>query len=242
MTVMSPSMRGTEKRAPWQAASARTADLEAAWQGSRLSELPDSFRRELLAGASLIRLQRDETVRWDRPSVLVVCSGRVIIYVSSIERMAAMRFLGPGDMTGLAPAFLPQLGPTELPIVIRASTTSSVMCLSRERLSTLAQREGAVAWRIGQWLAEDMVSGHTLLTDGIFFTVRQRLAQALLNLAVQESGRLIVHQTQQHLAEIIGSVRTVVGRELSDFQERGLLVRQGRTLAIIDPDNLRRLC
>ncbi|MGW8934426.1 Crp/Fnr family transcriptional regulator [Gordonia terrae] len=213
--------------------------LESAWDASRFGELPGSVKQEMLATASITTLDRGEMLRWDVPTLMVIASGRVGIYVSSTERLAVMRHLGPGEMTGLASALRPNLSPARLPLIIKAATPAQVMKLSPQRLELVAQRDGTIAWRIGQWLVDDMVAGHTLLADEIFLSVKQLLARTLLDLAVEEDGRWLVYETQQNLADAIGSVRAVTGRALSDLREAGLLIREGRALRILDRAGLR---
>ncbi|MFC9555830.1 Crp/Fnr family transcriptional regulator [Rhodococcus sp. NPDC056960] len=219
--------------------SGRRILLEAAWEASRFGELSESVKQELLATATVTSLAKDEMIRWDVPILMVIATGRVGIYVSSTERLAMMRHLGPGEMTGLASAFRPTLSPARLPLIIKAATPAQIMKLSPQRLATVAQRDGAIAWRIGQWLVDDMVAGHMLLADEIFLSVKQLLARTLLDLAVQEGGRWLVYETQQNLADAIGSVRAVTGRALSELRDAGLLVREGRALRILDRDGLR---
>ncbi|MGW8816092.1 Crp/Fnr family transcriptional regulator [Gordonia terrae] len=115
------------------------------------------------------------------------------------------------------------------------------MKLSPQRLATVAQRDGAIAWRVGQWLVDDMVAGHVLLADEIFLSVKQLLARTLLDLAVDHQGRWLVYETQQNLADAIGSVRAVTGRALSDLRDAGFLVREGRALRILDRAGLRAM-
>lgn len=221
--------------------SARLARLEAAWHASRLDELPEYVRCEMLASATERTLQRGEMVRWDRPILLLMASGQACIYLSSTERLAAIRYLEPGEMTGILLAFMPNLRPSRLPLVIRAATTCTVVELSPQKLGTLAQDNGDVAWRVGRFLAEDVVEGHTHLANEIFLTVRQLLAQTLLLLAVKEGGRPVVRATQQDLADAIGSVRAVVGRALIELRDQGLVSRDGRVLTLTDIDGLGRI-
>lgn len=215
--------------------------LAVAWSESRLAELPPHFREILLPLAGERTFAPGETVRWDRPLLVVMMSGQLCVYMSSIERRAAMRYLRRGDMVGLMTVFIPDLAPTHLPIVIRAVTTCRVMELPPARFAALAQRDGKVAWRVGQWLAHDIVAGHTVLADDIFLSVRQLIARHLLDLASPRQGKLVVDATQQDLADAVGSVRAVVGRILSEFRDEGLVVREGRSLLLLDRDGLAQI-
>ncbi|WP_319456987.1 MULTISPECIES: Crp/Fnr family transcriptional regulator [unclassified Mycobacterium] len=223
------------------AALARRSRLTAAWQASRLAETPDSFRDALLDHASESSVGAGEIIRWDGPLLVVVMSGQACVHLTSVDRRAAMRYLRRGEMVGLVTVFLPALAPTRIPMVIRALTACTIMKLPPKLFATLAQRDGKLAWRVGQWIADDMVTGHAVLADDIFLSVRQLLARHLLDLAVAENGRLIVYATQQDLADAIGSVRAVVGRSISELRSEGLLVRDGRAMRLTDPVRLGKI-
>jgi CRP-like cAMP-binding protein len=119
-----------------------------------------------------------------------------------------------------------------------ATRESHVIELSAERLRALADRDAATLQLFNQWLARDMIDGHHVLTDDIFFSVRQLLARHLLQRAVHLQGKLVVPATQEELAEAIGSVRSVVARVLSDLRVDGLVDRDKKGLIIADADGL----
>ena len=74
-----------------------------------------------------------------------------------------------------------------------------------------------------------------------FGSVRQRLAQALLEFAA-EAGKsaFALPATHEELAQRLGTVREVVSRNLSRFQAEGLLRVQRREIEIIDRPGLQR--
>jgi CRP/FNR family transcriptional regulator len=74
-----------------------------------------------------------------------------------------------------------------------------------------------------------------------FGSVRQRLAQTLLDLSSQEGRNPFpLSLTHQELASRLGTVREVVSRNLSRFQADGLLRIQRREVLILDLDGLQR--
>ena len=73
-----------------------------------------------------------------------------------------------------------------------------------------------------------------------FGSVRQRLAQLLLEFSQQEGQNPFpMPFTHQELASRLGTVREVVSRNLSRFQADGLLRIQRREVEILDPEGLR---
>jgi CRP/FNR family cyclic AMP-dependent transcriptional regulator len=74
-----------------------------------------------------------------------------------------------------------------------------------------------------------------------FGSVRQRLAQTLLDLG-RQAGRnpFAMSMSHQELASRLGTVREVVSRNLSRFQAEGMIRIGKRQVRIIDPGGLER--
>jgi CRP-like cAMP-binding protein len=80
-----------------------------------------------------------------------------------------------------------------------------------------------------------------LVENVTFGTVRQRLAQALLEFGAQAgSNRFPLPVTHEELAFRLGTVREVVSRNLSRFQAEGLLRLERRRIVLLDRAGLQR--
>ena len=74
-----------------------------------------------------------------------------------------------------------------------------------------------------------------------FGSVRQRLAQMLLDLSRQEARNPFpLALTHQEMASRLGTVREVISRNLSCFQAEGLLCIEKRQVLLSDPTGLKR--
>ncbi len=74
-----------------------------------------------------------------------------------------------------------------------------------------------------------------------FGSVRQRLAQVLLQAAEEQGGDLVhVPLTHEEIAARLGTVREVVSRNLARFQAEGFLRVVKRRVEILNPGALRR--
>ncbi|MBI1786272.1 MAG: Crp/Fnr family transcriptional regulator [Acidobacteria bacterium] len=74
-----------------------------------------------------------------------------------------------------------------------------------------------------------------------FGSVRQRLAQSLLDWAGKAGGAtFLLPATHQEIALNLGTVREVVSRNLSRFQAEGLLEVNRREITVLDEAGLRR--
>ncbi|MEE8414212.1 MAG: Crp/Fnr family transcriptional regulator [Dehalococcoidales bacterium] len=82
----------------------------------------------------------------------------------------------------------------------------------------------------------------TVIEDLSFRSVVSRLAKMLLSLAVVQGGASPVPRlTQDEMANIIGSVRDVVGRALRTLERAGAIKLEGQRIMVIDPEKLREM-
>jgi CRP/FNR family transcriptional regulator len=169
-----------------------------------------------------------------------VVRGQICAYMlGSSGRRIALHYYGPGDALGLHTVINPASDRAPLRMQHTATRESHVIELPAARLRGLAEQDAATLQLFNRWLACDMIDGHHVLTDDIFFSVRQLLAHHLLQRAVRLHGKLVVPATQEELADAIGSVRSVVARVLSDFRVDGLVDRDKGGLIIADAGGLR---
>jgi CRP/FNR family cyclic AMP-dependent transcriptional regulator len=108
-------------------------------------------------------------------------------------------------------------------------------------------------------LARLLQAQNDLIEDLMSLDLRGRLAKWLLALAGRSSGPPLPRRsasiagmpsdremmtspaTQEDLAKLCGASRENVARVLSDWQRRGVIVRQGRRYMLKDPQHLRHL-
>jgi CRP/FNR family transcriptional regulator len=108
----------------------------------------------------------------------------------------------------------------------------------------LARRNAEFAWELARALAESALYLTSTVAYVAFGTVRERIAAHLIELASSSPsshGRLEVHMTQQELADVVGSVREVVGRALKDFRDQGLIEIASSRISILDENRLREV-
>jgi CRP-like cAMP-binding protein len=74
-----------------------------------------------------------------------------------------------------------------------------------------------------------------MLADGLFLSIRARVARHMMDLAVSHDGALVVAEGHQEIAEAIGSVREVVSRTLVQLRDEGVVDRRGGETVLRDP-------
>ena len=118
-------------------------------------------------------------------------------------------------------------------------TSALVVALRVESLRALLATDPGVARACAEELTRQLYRALDDISEQAFLTVRQRLAHQLLLLATAGDGpNLVVHASQQELADAIGSVREVVTRNLHQLHEEGLIDISRDEVAIVDPVRL----
>ncbi len=190
--------------------------------GGFLGSLPADTAERLLADAIRINVPAGSLVysSGDRPSLIVVLKGLLRVFLASADgRQVTVRYVREGGVAGLP---LVIGGPA--PESIQTMTSSLLVALRVETLRAMLAADPAVARACAEELTRQL---YWLLGDisaQTFLSLRQRLARQLLLLATVGPGPdLVVHASQQELADAIGSVREVVTRNLHELHEEGLI-------------------
>ncbi|HEX2975335.1 MAG TPA: Crp/Fnr family transcriptional regulator [Bacteroidales bacterium] len=89
----------------------------------------------------------------------------------------------------------------------------------------------------------DMISNRSqFLSDKIKFlnfkTIKSKLAQYILDLAGKDNNEIKLDRTQNDLADYFGVARPSVARALGDLEEMGCIKNHGKTIRILDRDDL----
>ena len=206
-------------------------------EGGFLFALPREAAERLLAEAIRINLPAGALVYRDeeRPRLIVVVKGLLRVFLTSTDgRQVTVRYARSGDVAGLA---LVVGGPA--PMSIQAMTSALVVALRVDSLRALLATDPGVARACAEELTRQLYRALDDISEQAFLTVRQRLAHQLLLLATAGDGpNLVVHASQQELADAIGSVREVVTRNLHQLHEDGLVDISRDEVAIVDPVRL----
>jgi CRP/FNR family cyclic AMP-dependent transcriptional regulator len=204
-----------------------------------LGTLPPAAADELLADALEIDVPAGGEVYQsdEQPRAILVRQGLLRLYGSSVDgREVSIRYARTGDVLGLALV----LGGGPAPVAIQALTGASVLALRISVLRRLFDTDAAVARACAAELALQLVRAFDEIAEQAFFTVRQRVARRLLDLATyRPDGVLVVRATQQELADAIASTREVVARALRELRKAGLIAASRKGIIVRDPLALR---
>jgi len=206
-------------------------------EGGFLFALPRVAAERLLAEAIRINVPAGALVYRDEesPRLLVVVKGLLRVFLTSADgRQVTVRYARSGDVAGLA---LVVGGPA--PMSIQAMTSALVVALRVESLRALLATDPDVARACAEELTRQLYRALDDISEQAFLTVRQRLVHQLLLLAQAGPDRhLVVHASQQELADAIGSVREVVTRNLHQLHEEGLIDTSRDEIVILEPERV----
>lgn len=171
----------------------------------------------------------------------LVKTGRIKIYkVSRDGREQVLSLLGDGQIFGDVPTF--DGGP--YPATAATMTDSEIYLINREDFNNMVRRNPEIALKIIQALGGRLRQALDLIRDLSFKQVPHRLAGLLLKLEReygQETGEGVLISlplSRQDLADIVGTSRETVTRELKKMERAGMLGIDRRMITITDREKL----
>jgi CRP/FNR family transcriptional regulator, cyclic AMP receptor protein len=176
--------------------------------------------------------------------LFVVVDGKIKLGASSSDgRETLLAVLGPAEMFGELSLFDPGLRTS----TATALTPASLMGLGHDDLMPWLRGRPEVARSLLRALAQRLRRTNEAMADLVFSDVPGRVAKALLDLANKFGTRqvdgsvLVTHDlTQEELAQLVGASRETVNKALADFQNRGWLRLEQRSVVLVDLDRLDR--
>jgi len=172
------------------------------------------------------------------PSVYLVIHGLGRTFLASpTGRQATIRYFRPGEVIGSALLFEPR---EHYPVGAQCLVDSTLLLFSLAVARDLATSDVRVTKAFAHDMALRLIGYFRELDETTFGTVRQRLARHLLHVAAehQRGPALVVTQTQQQLADAVGSVREVVARILGELRRDGLVRTETDGIVIADASRL----
>jgi CRP-like cAMP-binding protein len=192
--------------------------------------LSNAARRDLSPGEAIIR-QGDEDGDF---AVCLLSGGLKISMVSAGGREIILDYCSPGAIVGEI-AMLDK-GPRTA--TVTAVVPSTVLLLPGPTFLAAAMANPASMTGIMRELARRIRQLNLVIESDRTFSMAPRLARALVRLIDHEQGRgrLRFNLSQSELGAFAGLARENVSRLLSDWEEQGIIAREGRELVLLDPD------
>jgi CRP/FNR family transcriptional regulator len=221
----------------------KNAELELLRRVPYFRSLPVTELQRLARLCAPRALKRGEVLFEEgRPcrGLFIVAEGSVEVRQTSLRgREQVFHTEGPAATLGEGPLF--DRGGYIATAV--ATEATRVLFLRRADLVDLCRRRPAVALSMLETVARRMRRFADLVSDLAFRPVPERLARYLTTLATAAppGAGLDLRLSQAQLAARLGTVRELVARAFSLFEESGIIVRKRASIVIRDPARLAAL-
>jgi len=167
----------------------------------------------------------------------VLLSGRArVVFTAHDGRELVVRLLEPGDVFGE----IAVLDGGERTATVSTTEPCELLVVERSRLRSHLIAHPELNLKLLSLLAARLRQTTELLTDNVFLDVATRLAKVLRAL-VQSHGkptrsgtRIDLKISQQELADMTGTSRVSVNKQLMSWQEQGLLSTERRVVTVHD--------
>ena len=210
-----------------------------------LAKLPREFTNKLLAGERTLKLREGETLfergdagdgcYWLRRGVLAVC----VASADAEQRILAI--LGPGAIVGE----LAMIDGLPRSASVQAVRDCELTFVSRAAFADMLQRHPELYNDVVTTLAARLRQTDEDLAASSFYTVRSRVARALLQFAHHlgeeaRPGRVLIRHriTQGDLAAMAGVARESVSRTFGEWQRQKIVEGSSRAGYVVDKARL----
>ena len=134
---------------------------------------------------------------------------------------------------------VPLFGGGGYPASAMAAEATTCVVIDRSSLQAVMATHPNLAWSLLQSLATRVRELVERLSSRTGDPIQTRLPSDILSQPRPASGALLLRETQQAIAEELGTVREIVGRQLAALVQAGLLERRGRgRYAVVDEAGL----
>lgn len=188
--------------------------------------------RQLKPGETIIN-QGDEDGDF---AVFLISGGLKISMVSASGREIILNYTSPGELVGE----IAMLDKCPRTASVTAVVPSTVLLLPARAFLAAAAANPASMVGIMRELARRVRQLNLVIESDRTFSMAPRLARALVRLIDHEQGRgrLRFNLSQSDLGAFAGLARENVSRLLSEWEDQGIIAREGRELVLRDPDYL----
>ena len=166
-------------------------------------------------------------------SLYMIESGRVKVFIGDEEgREIILKLLGTGHFFGEM-AMIDQQPRSASVTTLEPST---FLILSHHAFEHCVERAPRIANMVLRVLAQRVREADRKIGTLALMDVYGRVASTLLELAVNQNGKLVVSEklSQQDLANMVGASREMVNRILKDLSERGFIAVESKSITIIN--------
>jgi CRP/FNR family cyclic AMP-dependent transcriptional regulator len=198
-----------------------------------LANLRDDVLREIAERGQLRKFQKNAVIIQEGDagdSLYVILSGKVKVYASDDNgREVIIEIFGPGEYVG---EMVLDGGPRSASVMTLEPSVFSVLTRNELR-EHIAQHPDFAIYLISRLIKRTRNSTNNIKTLALM-DVYGRVARFLLNLAVEQNGKMVVPEkfTHQEIADRVGSSREMITRILKDLSTGGYIEVRDRMITM----------
>jgi CRP/FNR family transcriptional regulator, polysaccharide utilization system transcription regulator len=169
----------------------------------------------------------------------IICRGIIKIYKTGFDgKDQIIRFAKPGDVMGFRSTITGEVACT----TSKAIEDAEIFYVPGDLVKSLVKRNGEFAMDLLNIACRELGEANDYITDIAQKTVRERLAEVLVQLKMSfdldKDQFLKISLTREELANMVGTATESVIRLLSEFKQDKLIELQGRKIKILDVQKL----
>jgi CRP-like cAMP-binding protein len=174
--------------------------------------------------------------------IYCIHNGVIKIYKTGFDgKEQIIRFAKPSDLI----AFRSVLSSEPACTSAKVLEDTTVSFISSDTILYLVRNNGNFALDLLQLTCRELEEANSYLTDVAQKTVRERLAEVLLqlkaNFGTDKIGYLQISLTREELANIVGTATESIIRLLSEFKDDRLIELNGRKISLLNIPSLTKI-
>ncbi|KNZ34002.1 MAG: catabolite gene activator protein [Methylibium sp. NZG] len=164
--------------------------------------------------------------------LFILLSGEARVYIADARRReVTLATLRPGDHVGE----MSLIDDEPHSATVTAETACELLALGREQFAACLPQSNSLAFAILLGLVRRLRHADEHITSLALLDVYGRVARALLEMAEEVGGQLLIRQkvSREALSKVVGASREMTGRVLRSLERRGaILIREDGSVAL----------
>ena len=128
----------------------------------------------------------------------------------------------------------------EMPVSVETSRKTTLLRMRPSELKLLIDTDERIRWNFIQHLSRIDIFLSQKMRMLSLFSVKEKVAQYLIKMATEQQSRTIrLDVSRQEMADIFGIQKFSLLRCLSEFEEKGAIRIEGKTITILNSDEMK---
>lgn len=168
----------------------------------------------------------------------IIVEGEMIARMSGLSgKQAQIERLGESML--IAPAYI-FAHHNEMPVSVETSKKTTLLRMKPSELKLLIDTDERIRWNFIQHLSKIDIFLSQKMRMLSLFSVKEKVAQYLIKMATEQQSRTIrLDVSRQEMADIFGIQKFSLLRCLSEFEEKGAIRIDGKTITILNSDDMK---